>query len=150
MKYWLLKSEESCYSIDDLKKDNKTLWSGVRNYQARNYMREMSVGDMCLFYHSSSKPTGIVGICKVTKKAVPDITALNPYDDHYDQKSSAENPIWECVEVTYLKHFKKIFELSEMRNDKKLQGMVLLQQGSRLSVQPVSKEHFEYIDKKIS
>src|SRR6266516_4146075 len=100
MNYWLIKSEGSCYSIDDLKKDKRTAWTGVRNYQARNFMRDgMKVGDLVLFYHSSSDPTGIYGIVKVTSKPYPDRTALDKKDMHYDPKSTEENPIWMLVDV---------------------------------------------------
>ena len=145
MKYWLLKSEESCYSIDNLKTDKKTAWSGVRNYQARNFMKDMSVGDLCLFYHSNSKPTGVAGVCKVVASAHTDETAFDPKDEHYDSKSTKEKPIWECVDVEVVKKFKEVITLRDIKLDPILAGMILTQIGSRLSVQPVSKEHFEYI-----
>ena len=147
MNYWLLKSEESCYSIDDLMRDKTTRWSGVRNYQARNFMRDMKMGDMCLFYHSSSKPTGVVGVCTVVETATADETALDPSDDHFDLKSTPEKPIWECVTVKYVKHLKNIVTLTDIKLDSNLSGIMLAQQGSRLSIQPVSEKHFKYITK---
>lgn len=142
--YWLLKSE--CYTIDDLKADKKTPWTGVRNYQARNFMRDsMSVGDEILFYHSNAEPSGIYGLAKVASAPHADATALDKKDDHYDPKSSKEKPIWECVDVAFVKKFKEPIALSYVKLDPMLEGMVVIQKGSRLSVQPVSKEHFEYI-----
>ena len=145
MNYWLLKSEESCYSINDLKKDRKTSWTGVRNYQARNFMKQMKKGDLCLFYHSSSNPTGVSGICKVTKMAHPDITALDKEDDHYDSKSTIDKPIWECVDVAYTKHLKEFVALQDIKLEPGLASILVVQKGSRLSVQPLSKKHFDYI-----
>jgi predicted RNA-binding protein with PUA-like domain len=146
--YWLLKSE--CYTIDDLKADNKTPWTGVRNYQSRNFMRDnMSVGDEILFYHSNAEPSGIYGLAKVASKPHADITALDKKDDHYDPKSTKEKPIWECVDVAYVKKFKEPISLTALKQDPKLEGMAVTQRGSRLSVQPVAKEHFEYIVKKL-
>lgn len=144
--YWLLKTEPTSYSIDSLKRDKKTLWTGVRNYQARNFMRDgMSVGDMCFIYHSSSEPAGIVGIAKITKGAVADPTALDPKDSHFDPKSTKANLIWVAVEVSFVKKFKEVISLAELKRGKELDGMVVRQQGSRLSVQPVSEKHFHYI-----
>jgi predicted RNA-binding protein with PUA-like domain len=149
MNYWLLKSEGACYSIDDLKKDKNTAWSGVRNYQARNFMRDhMKVGDLCLFYHSNgtkTSPTGVVGVALVSSKAHPDNTALDPKDEHYDPKSTKENPIWECVDISYVSHLKNIVTLQEIKIDPALMGIMVTEKGSRLSIQPVSKKHFEYI-----
>ncbi len=144
--YWLLKSEASSYSFDDLKRDKSTLWTGVRNYQARNTMRDsMKVGDLAFFYHSSSDPTGIVGICQITSAAIADESALDPKDHHYDPKSTPENPIWYCVEVTYKKALKKVLTLDELKKISGLEKMVLLQKGSRLSVQPVTEEEWNLI-----
>jgi predicted RNA-binding protein with PUA-like domain len=142
--YWLLKSE--CYTIDDLKSDKKTPWTGVRNYQARNFMRDnMSIGDEILFYHSNAEPSGIYGLAIVVSKPHPDVTALDKKDDHFDPKSTKDIPIWECIDVAYLKKFKRPISLTELKQDPKLEGMAVTQRGSRLSVQPVSKEHFDYI-----
>jgi predicted RNA-binding protein with PUA-like domain len=151
MNYWLLKSEGSCYSIDDLKKDKVTAWSGIRSYQARNFMRDsMAVGDMCLFYHSNGdkqNPTGVYGVAKVASKVHPDLTAQDKKDEHYDPKSTKKNPIWECVDVSYVAHLKEHVLLSEIKLDPALSGIMVAERGSRLSIQPVSKKHFEYIVK---
>src|SRR5437868_5820727 len=104
MNYWLLKSEPDCYSIDDFKKDKKTSWTGIRNYQARNFLKSMEIGDLALFYHSggnSKELPGVAGVAKITGKAHPDSTALNKKDDHYDPKASKENPIWFAPDVAY-------------------------------------------------
>jgi predicted RNA-binding protein with PUA-like domain len=145
--YWLIKSEPDCYSIDDFKKDKITSWSGVRNYQARNFLKSMERGDVALFYHSSTEPKAVVGIAKVVKSAHPDTTALDKKDDHYDPKSTKENPIWYMVDFGFVEKFKNPVTLSQIKINPKLEGMVLTQQGSRLSIQPVSKEHFELIKK---
>ena len=147
--YWLLKSE--CYSIDALKQDKKTPWTGVRNYQARNFMRDsMSVGDEVLFYVSNGDPSGIYGLAKVVSKPHTDMTALDKKDAHYDPKSTKDKPIWECVDIGFIKKFKEPIALSYIKLDPKLDGMAVRQVGSRLSVQPVSREHFEYVVKKLA
>ncbi|MFZ3020137.1 MAG: EVE domain-containing protein [Minisyncoccia bacterium] len=145
MNYWLIKSEPDCYSIDNFKKDKKASWSGVRNYQARNFMKSMKKGDLALFYHSSSNPTAVVGIAKVIKETHPDLTALDKKDDHYDAKSTKEKPIWEMVDFGFVKKFKNPVTLSQIKFNPKLKGILLAQQGSRLSVQPVSEKHFKII-----
>ncbi|MEX0931241.1 MAG: EVE domain-containing protein [Candidatus Paceibacterota bacterium] len=145
MNYWLLKSEPSSYSIDNLQSDKKTEWSGVRNYQARNFMKKMEVGDLVLFYHSNTAPIGVVGSAKVVSCAHPDSTAFDTNDSHYDPKSTKEKPIWECVDIAFVEKCKRVISLEEIKNDTKLSGMVVAQKGSRLSVQPVSKKHFERI-----
>jgi len=142
-KYWLLKSEETCYSIDDLARDGKTMWDGVRNYQARNYMRDdMKVGDKILYYHSNSALTGVVGIAEIAREAYADHTALDPENDHFDPKSTAENPIWMMVDVGFVSKFPRPVSLQEIKEAIELTGIVVAQKGSRLSVQPVSEEHF--------
>ena len=147
-KFWLIKSEGDCYSIDQFKKDKKTPWSGVRSYQARNYMRdEMSVGDYALFYHSNDKPSGVYGLAKVSSKPHPDQTQFDSKDEHYDSKSKQENPQWICVDFSFVKKFKNPISLSELKTDPKLEGMYVRRKGDRLSIQPVSKKHFEYIIK---
>jgi predicted RNA-binding protein with PUA-like domain len=145
MEYWLLKTEPTAYSIDDLKRDKKVAWEGVRNYQARNFMRQMSVGDKVLFYHSSCEVVGVYGTAKVVAKAHADGSQFNKKDSHYDQKATKEKPIWECVDVGFVKKFKEAISLVEIKGEKELKGMVLVQPGSRLSVQPVTKAQFEHI-----
>jgi len=147
MQYWLIKSEPDCYSNHDFKKDKKTSWSGVRNYQARNFMKIMKKGDLALFYHSSTIPMAVVGVAKVVKEAHPDTTALNKKDDHYDSKSTKDNPIWYMVDFGFVEKFKNPVTLAQIKINPKLSGIMLAQQGSRLSVQPVSRDHFETIQK---
>lgn len=146
MNYWLMKSEGDCYSIDDLKRDGKTPWSGVRSYQARNFMmRDMKVGDLVLFYHSNSKPSGVYGIGKVTSAAHPDETQFDKKDEHFDPKATKEKPIWYCVDVAFVEKFKNPVSLDALKFDPKLEGMLVRAKGSRLSVQPVSEKHFRHI-----
>lgn len=146
--YWLMKSEPGAYSIDDLKREGKTSWDGVRNYQARNFMRDdMEVGDRVLFYHSNAEPSGVAGIAMVSKKAHPDTSALNSKDKHYDPKSTKENPIWMMVEIKFVEKFSRIIPLPELRANPRLKGLLLLRPGQRLSVMPVEKSHFEIIRK---
>lgn len=147
MNYWLMKSEGDCYSIDDLKKDKVTPWSGVRNYQARNFMRDhMKKGDMVLFYHSSSKPTGVYGITKVTANAHADETQFEKGGEYYDHKSTKENARWQCVDVGFVKKFKEPVTLEQIKFQDSLAGMMVRNRGSRLSIQPVSEKHFKIIE----
>ncbi len=154
--YWLIKSEGDCYSIDDLKRDSVTPWSGVRNFQARNFMRDkMKIGDLAFFYHSSSKLTGIYGIAKVCSAPYADKTALDKKDDHFDSKSFTKYmeqkkdfvPIWVLVDFKFVKKFKYPLSLTEIKDDPNLEGMMVRNIGSRLSIQPVSPSHFVYIVK---
>jgi len=149
MRYWLIKSEGGCYSIDDLKRDRKAPWTGVRNYQARNFMRDdMRAGDLVLFYHSNGtpeSPTGIYGIAKVASKAHPDETQFDKKDMHYDPKAKPELPIWACVDMAFVKKFKEPVNLGSLKREQSLLGMEILKRGSRLSVMPVSEKHFTYI-----
>lgn len=145
MKYWLIKSEPSCYSIDNLKQDKKTSWTGVRNYQARNFIRDMSKGDLVLFHHSGANPPAVVGVCKVGSNAYGDETALNPKDDHFDPKATKEKPIWLAVDMLYVKTLKEPVTLPQIKNNPSLSGMIVAQQGNRLSVIPVSETHFKLI-----
>lgn len=142
-KYWLVKSEETCYSIDDLARDGKTMWDGVRNYQARNYMRDMKLGDRVLFYHSNSPLTGVVGVAEVCREAYADHTALDPQNDHFDPKASADNPLWMMVDIAFVEKFPRPISLQEIKESTELSGIVVAQRGSRLSVQPVGEEHFQ-------
>jgi predicted RNA-binding protein with PUA-like domain len=146
MQYWLMKSEPSCYSIDDLKRDKITHWDGVRNYQARNMMRDqMKCKDQVFFYHSNAKPTGIVGIAEVVKEGYHDFTAMDPNSDHPDPKSTEENPRWHMVDVKFKRKFKEIITLAELKDYAPLQQMRLLQKGNRLSVMPVQAKEWEFI-----
>jgi predicted RNA-binding protein with PUA-like domain len=146
--YWLVKTEPSTYSIDDWEKekDKTTYWDGVRNYQARNTLRDlMKLGDEVLIYHSNAEPPEIVGIAKVVREGYPDFTALDASHPHYDADSSADNPRWFMVDLKLTKRFKKRLSLAQARELPPLQEMELLRKGSRLSVQPVKPEEFEAI-----
>lgn len=144
--YWLMKSEPGVYSIDDLKREKKAYWDGVRNYQARNFMRDtMQVGDGVLFYHSNAKPSGVAGIARICKKGYPDFTAWNKQSKYFDPKSSQDSPIWYMVDVEYVESFPTIVPLAALKQDPALSGMMVIQKGSRLSIQPVSKKHFDRV-----
>lgn len=143
--YWLMKSEPDSYGIDHLKKDKKTAWSGVRNFQARNYMREMKPGDQVLFYHSSCKVPGVYGLAEVASLPYPDPTQFDPKSPYYDKRATKEKPIWDLVDVAFVKKFNEPITLSDIRANPALEKMIILQPGSRLSVTPVSLEHFEKI-----
>ncbi len=145
-----MKSEGNCYPIEFLEKEKNqtTYWDGVRNYQARNFIRdEMKIGDKVIFYHSNAEPPGAAGICEIVKEAYPDFTAFDPENPHYDPKSKKDNPAWMMVDVKLVKKFPGIVSLSEMRENSKLQKMQLLQRGNRLSVMPVSEDEFREIVK---
>ncbi len=145
MSYWLVKSEPSTFSIEKLKKDRKTNWDGVRNYQARNNMKAMKRGEKVLFYHSAADIIGIVGLAKVSKEAFPDPSQFDPKSDYFDSASTKDNPRWWCTELSFESQFKEILTLADLMKHKKLSKMPLLQKGSRLSVQPVSEDEFDYI-----
>ncbi len=155
MNYWLIKSEAACYSIDDLKKDKKTSWTGIRNYQARNFMVSgMQVGDKVLFYHSlgtDKTPAGVYGVARVASPAHADETQFDKHDEHYDPKAikpkggGAGKVIWQCVDMAYVSKFKHPVTLAEMRLDPACAGMELLAPGQRLSIMPVSEKHFTHI-----
>ena len=147
MRYWLMKSEPESFSIDDLKRLKKDAWSGVRNYQARNHMKAMKVGDVALFHHSSASPPGVAGVARIVALAHPDATQFDRKSPYYDPKATKAKPIWECVDVAFVKKFPRLIPLDELRGMKALKGMVLLQRGSRLSVQPVTKAEFDAIIK---
>jgi len=148
MNYWLMKSEPGEFSIDDLKQRPKKTepWDGVRNYQARNMMRDdMQKGDLAFFYHSNCDEPGIAGIMEIVSEAYPDPTAFDPQDKHFDAKSDADNPRWFLVDVRFKRKFKRTITLAELREHKALENMKLLQRGNRLSVMPVSRDEWEYI-----
>jgi len=145
-KYWLFKSEPEAYSIDDLARDKKTYWDGVRNYQARNFLRdEIKKGDQVLFYHSNTEPIGVYGICEVVKDGYPDHTAFDPASNHFDPKSNPQNPAWFMVDIRFVKKLSGPVTLEEIKANPKLQNMKLMQRGNRLSIQPVTKEEFNAI-----
>ncbi len=147
--YWLFKSEPSVFSITDLYNAPQqiTQWDGVRNYQARNFLRDsVKLNDLVFFYHSNSEPSGIAGIASVVKTGYPDYTALDPHNHHYDPKSTKEKPIWYMVDLKFEKAFNQILSLAQLKTYPELQHMVLLKKGSRLSIQPVSKEEWVFIN----
>lgn len=146
--FWLLKSEPDVFSIDDLAKakGKTTHWDGVRNYQARNFLRDsIKIGDGVLFYHSNSEPSAIAGIAEVVKEGYPDHTAFDPKDVHFDPKSKKETPTWYMVDIKHVETFKEPISLERLRLEPKLEKMALLQKGSRLSVQPVSKDEWQTV-----
>lgn len=145
MSSWLVKSESSVYSIDRLKRDGITAWDGVRNYQARNNLKAMKRGDQVLFYHSSNEPLGIVGLATVVREAYPDELQFDRKSDYYDPKATQDKPTWFSPDLKFAGKFSAPLELARLRADRRLAGMALLQKGSRLSVQPVSDKHLNYI-----
>jgi predicted RNA-binding protein with PUA-like domain len=147
LQYWLVKSEPDCFSIQHLAASPKqtTFWSGVRNYQARNFMKAMKRGDRVLYYHSSCDPPAVAGVAVVTREAYPDHTALDPKDDHYDPKATKDKPIWEMVDLKLERIFAEPVPIGVLRGVKSLAAMELLKTGSRLSVQPVRPQEFEAV-----
>ncbi len=146
MKYWLMKSEPTVYSIDDLQRDGSTCWEGVRNYQARNFMRdEMKPEDLVLFYHSNSNPPGVAGLARIYREAYPDHFAWDPASPYFDEKSSPENPRWFMVDLCFVEKFTDSVTLQELKQHPDLAGMLVTKRGMRLSVQPVEKAHFEIV-----
>lgn len=144
--YWLMKSEPDLFSIDTLKAKKKSGWDGVRNFQARNFMRdEMKKGDIVLFYHSSCDIPGIAGLARVSKESHPDPTQFDPDSDYYDPKATPENPRWFMVEVEFLEKFKKIISLQILKNTKDLENMPVVKKGSRLSINPVTSKEYKII-----
>ncbi len=143
--YWLLKSEPEEFSIDDLKRVKKEPWDGVRNYQARNYLKSMQIGDQALFYHSNTEVPGIVGIMEVASEPYPDPMAFNKKDKHYDPKSDPENPRWFLVEFKYVRHTGRTISLAELKDDTKLEDFPLTRRGNRLSVMPVTAAQWKYL-----
>lgn len=145
-KTWLMKSEPEVYSIADLETDGSSGWEGVRNYQARNLMRdEMKVGDLVLFYHSNADPSGIAGLAKVASAPLADPTQFDKKSEYFDATSTKADPRWMMVKIAFVEAFKQVLTLETLKADPKLAGMALLQKGQRLSVQPVSAAHFDHV-----
>lgn len=141
-----MKSEVTDYSIDDLKRDRKADWVGVRNYQARNFMRDqMKEGDLAFFYHSNANPSGIAGIMKITSVAKPDLTQFDRKSKYYDEKATKENPRWMLREVAFVEKLPKFISLAEIRGIPKCKSMLLLKPGSRLSITPVTEEEWKAV-----
>jgi predicted RNA-binding protein with PUA-like domain len=149
MQIWLIKSEPSVFSIHDLAKakGKTTCWEGVRNYQARNFLRAMKKGDRCIFYHSNAEPSAAAGIVEVVREAYPDATAWDKKSSYFDAKASPDNPVWSMVDVKLVEIFSREVPLEELRGVKALAGMELLRRGSRLSVTPVTLTEFRTIHK---
>jgi predicted RNA-binding protein with PUA-like domain len=149
MNYWLIKSEPEAFSIDDLESapDGTEHWDGIRNYQARNFMRDdMKIGDLAFFYHSNCKPPGIVGICEVVSEAYPDHTAFDPNEKYYDAGSDPDNPRWLMVDVKYRRRTRRMITLEEIKaHADRLVNFPLIRRGNRLSIMPVSKAHWDFI-----
>ena len=145
VRYWLMKSEPHVYPFSQLVEDGSTHWDGVRNYQARNMMRDdLKLGDMVLFYHSNTKPPHVAGIARVSREGYPNHTSWDPESKYYDEKSSPENPRWIMVDIEAVQEMEKV-SLVDIKANPALEGMPLVQKGQRLSVQPVSKEQYEEI-----
>jgi len=146
MAYWLMKSEPDAYSIDDLARDGRSMWDGIRNYQARNMMRDdMRVGDKAFFYHSSCAQPGIAGIMKIASKPYPDPTQFDPQSKYHDPKSSKDAPRWQLVDVQFVRKFARTVSLAELKEQPDLGEMLLLRRGNRLSIMPVSRRHWDLI-----
>jgi predicted RNA-binding protein with PUA-like domain len=143
--YWLMKSEPDTFSIDDLKRLKVSPWDGVRNYQARNFMKEMKKNDLVFFYHSSCSPPGIAGIARIDKEAYPDHTSWDPNSDYFDSKSSETDPKWVMVDVAFVEKWSSILTLTTLKQSPVLADMLLTKKGSRLSVMPITKSEWEYI-----
>ncbi len=146
MTNWLMKSEPDAYGIDDLKRDRREPWDGIRNYQARNMMRDdMKIGDKVFFYHSNCKDVGVVGVMKVASKPYPDPTQFDPESNYYDPKSNPDDPRWCLVDVQFVKKLKRTISLAEIKAHPGLDDMVLVRKGNRLSIMPVSDDHWNLI-----
>lgn len=148
MKYWLMKSEPDVFSIQDLRAKKTTSWDGVRNYQARNYMRdEMKKGDLVLFYHSNADPSGIAGVARVSRESHPDPTQFDKKSEYFDPKATKEKPIWFLVEVEFVSEFAAVIPLDVLKREKALAKMPLVQKGTRLSVMPVGEAEWKHVMK---
>ena len=143
---WLIKSEPDAFSIQDLEKVDHEVWSGVRNYQARNFMwRDMNVGDLALFYHSNAKPPGIAGVARVASESYPDPTQFEKNGKYFDPKATEEKPRWYLVDFEHIATFDELLPLQSLKDDKILSEMLVCQKGSRLSITPVEKKHFNRV-----
>jgi predicted RNA-binding protein with PUA-like domain len=147
-RYWLMKSAPTTYSIEDLERDGSTEWDGVRNYVARNMMRdEMKKGDLVLYHHSSAKPPGVAGIARVCREAYTDHTALDPDHKYHDPKATEEKPVWVMVDVEFVEKFADVVSMDEMRETRGLEDLPVLKRGQRLSIMPVTKSEFDIVRK---
>ena len=144
-RFWLMKSEPEAYSLDDLERDGRTHWDGVRNFKARNLMKAMEIGDGVLFYHSNAKPPGIAGVAKVCRTAYPDFTQFDADSKYHDPRATREKPWWYMVDIEFVARFPEEIPLPLLRSLPELQGMALLKRGQRLSVQPVTPEEWSFL-----
>lgn len=145
-RYWLMKTEPDVYSIDDLARDGREHWEGIRNYQARNFMRdEMRVGDAVLIYHSNAKPPGVAGLATICREAYPDHFAWDAASQYFDPKASPEDPRWCMVDVTFVEKFSQLVSLETLKADPTLEGMLVTRRGQRLSIQPVDQVHYRHV-----
>jgi predicted RNA-binding protein with PUA-like domain len=142
MKLWLMKSEPDVYSIDDLERDRTTTWEGVRNFTARNFLRDMQAGDLALYYHSNSDEIGVAGVMKIARTAYPDPTQFQKKSPYFDETSKKDDPRWSMVDVAFVERFRSIVTLEALKSDPALAGMLVIRKGQRLSVQPVERAHF--------
>ena len=145
MHYWLMKSEPDVFSIQDLKRKKRSGWDGVRNYQARNFMREMQKGDLAFFYHSSCEIPGVMGVMRVSQVAHPDPTQFEKKSEYFDPKATQENPIWQMVEVEFVDEFSAPVTLEDLRGLPALKEMIILRRGNRLSITPVTEKEWKTI-----
>ncbi len=146
MAHWLMKSEPDAYSIDDLERDGREMWDGIRNYQARNMMRDdMRIGDEVFFYHSNCKEPAIVGLARVASEPYPDPTQFDPESKYYDPKSNPDDPRWCLVDVEFVRKLNRAITLTELKAQPELEGLVLTRRGNRLSIMPVSSKHWNLI-----
>ena len=144
--YWLMKSEPDVYSIDHLEKEGRSGWDGVRNYRARNFMRDqMAVGDLVLFYHSNAKPPGVAGVARVCSEPHPDPTQFDRRSKYHDPKSDRDDPRWHLVDVEFVEKLPRFVALNELKDDPDLEGMWVTRRGMRLSIQPVDPAHFKRV-----
>ncbi len=144
--YWLMKSEPDVYSIGHLRTEKRAHWDGVRNYRARNFMREqMAIGDLVLFYHSNADPPGVAGVASVCSEPYPDPTQFDRKSKYFDPKSDPDDPRWHLVDVEYVETLPRFVPLGELRDDAELDGMWVVKKGMRLSIQPVDKSHFKRV-----
>lgn len=139
MTYWLMKSEPSVYGIADLERDQTTLWDGIRNYQARNFMREMQIGDLAFFYHSNTSPPGIVGLMEVVETGLVDPTQFDPASPYFDAAATTEKPRWDCVRLRYVRTYPQLLSLDDLRCHFQPEDLAVVRKGNRLSILPVSE-----------
>jgi len=143
--FWLIKSEPDVFSIEALRRDTKTHWEGVRNYQARNHLRAMQLGDLALFYHSNADPPGVAGVARICREAYPDVDQFKPKSPYYDPQSKTDDPRWSMVDVEFVEVLPEFVALDQLKEDESLDGMLVRKRGMRLSVQPVELVHFKRV-----